>query len=124
MRLYIPQLAKILETSKKPATGSVSKGEELFFEQCRAVGLIPAREYRFSPPRFWRFDFAFPERKVAVEIEGGVYNGGRHTRGSGFVADCEKYNRAATLGWRVLRFPTHEVKNGHAIAVLEQALGG
>lgn len=85
--------------------------------------LEPVREFRFSPPRLWRFDFAWPAQKVAVEIEGGVWNGGRHTRGSGFTADCEKYNRAAQLGFRVFRFPTAEVKNGHAIRLIEEVLG-
>lgn len=45
---------------------------------------------------------------MAVEIDGGVWTGGRHVRGAGFVRDCDKLNEAAALGWRVLRFtPTH-----------------
>lgn len=62
------------------------------------------KEYKFHPTRKWRFDFADPDNKVAVEIDGGVFSGGRHTRGSGFRADCEKINAAAVLGWRVLRY--------------------
>ena len=62
------------------------------------------REYRFAPPRKWRFDFAWKADKVAVELEGGTWSGGRHTRGAGFEDDCEKYNEATRLGWRVLRF--------------------
>ena len=61
-------------------------------------------EYRFHPRRRWRFDFAWPSVKIAVEIDGGAYTRGRHTRGKGFEADCEKMNAAALLGWRVLRF--------------------
>ncbi len=64
----------------------------------------PAIEYRFLPDRKWRFDFAYPEKKIAVEIEGGVYSGGRHTRGSGFTEDTRKYNRAVMEGWKVLRY--------------------
>ena len=60
-------------------------------------------EFRFHPVRRWRFDFAHPEKRVAVEIEGGVFIRGRHNRPSGFIADCEKYNEAVKLGWRVLR---------------------
>ncbi|NIP25770.1 MAG: hypothetical protein GWN94_02580, partial [Phycisphaerae bacterium] len=50
----------------------------------------------------WRFDFAYKTERVAVEVEGGVYTQGRHTRGEGFEEDCEKYNQATLLGWRVL----------------------
>lgn len=63
----------------------------------------PVREYKFHPTRKWRFDFAWPDEKVAVEIEGGIWGGGRHTRGSGYTKDCEKYNVAVVMGWRVLR---------------------
>ena len=63
----------------------------------------PHLEYVFAPPRKWRFDFAWPEQKVALEVEGAVWTRGRHTRGSGFVKDMEKYNLAAIMGWRVLR---------------------
>ena len=61
------------------------------------------REYRFDPVRRWRFDFAWPKSKVAVEIEGGVWTQGRHTRGAGYLADLEKYNTAAVAGWLVIR---------------------
>jgi len=62
------------------------------------------REHRFHPERRWRFDFADVQNKIAVEIDGGAFSGGRHTRGGGFVADCEKINAAIVLGWRVFRY--------------------
>ena len=93
---------------------------------------LPEEEYRFHPTRRWRFDFAYPELKLAIEIEGSVFGrnvvcrncgkavtrvlkggrtvtvreGGRHTSGAGYEKDCEKYNNAARLGWKVLRFST------------------
>lgn len=71
----------------------------------RSAGLPePEREYRFAPPRRWRFDFAWPERRVAVEVEGGGWVRGRHHRPGGFTKDCEKYNAAVLRGWRVLRY--------------------
>lgn len=73
---------------------------------CRASGLPePVAEHRFAPPRRWRFDWAFVEQRIAVEVEGGVFmkGGGRHTRGAGFRNDVEKYGEAAALGWRVFR---------------------
>lgn len=60
-------------------------------------------EYRFNLERKWRFDYAIPDHMIAVEVEGGVWTGGRHTRGAGFVADMEKYNSAAALGWTLIR---------------------
>jgi very-short-patch-repair endonuclease len=66
-------------------------------------GLHPTPEHYFAKPRRWRFDFAFVDQKVALEVEGGVWTGGRHTRGAGFLKDMEKYNTAAMLGWRIVR---------------------
>ena len=63
----------------------------------------PVTEHHFAKPRRWRFDFAWPARMVALEVEGGVWTQGRHTRGKGFVADCEKYSEAAARGWRLIR---------------------
>ncbi len=69
----------------------------------------PEREFRFHPERKWRFDFAWPDHKVAVEVEGGQFSVGRHQRLSGFEADCDKYNSAALLGWAVLRFTSRMI---------------
>lgn len=68
------------------------------------------RQVKFIDTRRWAFDLAWPQSKVAVELDGAVWAGGRHTRGAGFIADTEKLNAATLLGWRVLRFPAHEVK--------------
>jgi very-short-patch-repair endonuclease len=99
-------------------------GEQIFELDCRKQGLRPEREHRFSPTRRWRFDFAFPESKLAVEVEGGVWTAGRHTRGTGFSKDCEKYAEAAVLGWRVIRVTTEMVNDGSAINYTLRALGG
>lgn len=101
-----------------------SAPEALLEIQLRAAGLSAGaeREFRFAPPRRWRFDVAFPLRRIAVEIEGGIWTGGRHTRGSGFQADMQKYNEAALLGWRVLRVSSDDVRSGSALALIERAL--
>jgi very-short-patch-repair endonuclease len=64
------------------------------------------KEYRFHPTRKFRFDYAFPDKKLAIEIEGGIWIRGRHTRPIGYAKDCEKYNIAALMGWRVIRVTT------------------
>lgn len=86
-----------------------------------AAGIEFVREYRFDEARRWRFDFAMPERKIAIEVDGGVFSGGRHTTGKGFEADLEKLNRAVTLGWRVLRYSTGMVQRG-VLADIEKVL--
>jgi very-short-patch-repair endonuclease len=77
---------------------------------CGALGLpCPHPEYRFHEQRKFRFDWAWPDRKVALEEDGGVWTRGRHTRGAGFLRDMEKLNLAVELGWRVLRYQTGHV---------------
>lgn len=84
----------------------------------------PVREYRFDKTRRFRFDFAWPQRlpPVAVEIEGGSWIVGRHSRGTGFESDCVKYNLASIEGWIVLRFVGAHIKSGYAIETLRKAL--
>ena len=84
----------------------------------------PLTEYRFHPTRRWRFDFAYPDRMVAIEVEGGIWSRGRHTRGKGFEEDCRKYNEAACLGWRVIRVTGGMLDSGEALPYVIRALGG
>lgn len=74
--------------------------------------LVPEKEYRFHPVRKWRLDYAWPDIRLAIEIEGIFYKKGdgisRHQTGSGYVEDCIKYNAAIELGWTILR---HQPKN-------------
>jgi hypothetical protein len=79
-------------------------------------------EYTFHPKRRWRFDLAFPERKIAAEIDGGAWIQGRHTRGRGFIGDQEKINEAQLLGWQVYRFVPDDLENGKFADVLGKAL--
>jgi very-short-patch-repair endonuclease len=81
----------------------------------------PTREHRFHPTRKWRFDFAWPSVMVAVEIEGGTWAGGRHNTGAGMAKDCDKYNAATQMGWKVLRFTSSHLKSPDAVfeAIME-----
>jgi len=80
----------------------------------------PEREYKFAPGRRYPADFAWPQYKLLVEVEGGTYINGRHTRGVGYANDCRKYNLAALLGWTVLRYTTDMVKSGEAVRGIEE----
>ena len=108
----------------------------------RAHGLPdPVVEYPFHPSRKWRFDLAWPDRMLAVEIEGGIFHkgiaaGGRacklcgqpprgaHGQGTGILRDMEKGNEAALLGWKVLRFTPAQVEKAEAVLVLRRVLDG
>lgn len=81
------------------------------------------RGYKFHPSRKWKFDFAFHDKMIAVEIEGGTWTGGRHTRGKGFENDCIKYNAATKAGWKIFRYTTNMVENGNAIEEILEILG-
>lgn len=99
--------------------------ELAFKTQLRAVGLFKdcTCEHEFHPTRKWRFDFAWPERKLAIEVEGGTkYGKSRHSKGDGFNNDAEKYNTAAAMGWTLFRFSAEMIKSGKAIMFVEDFL--
>jgi hypothetical protein len=88
------------------SNGRRSKPERELADALRAAGVSPwVEELRFHKSRRWKFDFAWPHLRIAAEVEGGIFIGGRHSRAAGFIADCEKYNAATLDGWSVYRFP-------------------
>lgn len=116
-----------------------------FDRQCQAHGLIPpVAEHLFAleaAGRRWRFDWAWIDQRIALEVEGGyamqarckcgqaahcracgrpVMGGGRHTRAAGFLEDMDKYNTAAILGWRVYRQPTKAIASGGAVRLMAE----
>lgn len=90
-----------------------SPGVRAFLFTWRALGGPDCwqLEHRFAPPRRWRFDLADPETRMAVEIDGATWTAGRHTRGKGFAADCEKANVATARGWRLFRLTTEQASD-------------
>lgn len=96
------------------------KTAPLFFTQ---HGLpAPVAEFRFHPTRRWRFDYAWPAHRVALEVEGGIWVGGRHINPRGFFNDLEKYNAAAVLGWRILRVTPKAVGTLVAVQLVKDAI--
>jgi very-short-patch-repair endonuclease len=97
--------------------------EDLFAAQLDACGLTGyVREYQAIPARKFRFDFAFIEARLLIEVQGGTFNGGSHGRGVGINRDYEKNNLAVINNWRVLQFDCKMVKSGEALNVTEQIL--
>jgi hypothetical protein len=82
----------------------------------------PIAEFRFAPPRKFRADFAWPDHHLLLEIEGGVWTRGRHTRASGFLKDIEKYNLATARGYRLVRVTPQMIQTGDALSAIEAVL--
>lgn len=101
---YLFRMAGKIRKSKVEARPDVF----LKLLQQRFPGKEIVKEHRFHPVRMWRFDYAIPALKIAVEVDGAVWTGGRHNRAAGYIADMEKLNTAASMGWLVLRFTTDD----------------
>ena len=103
----------------------MSKLEEMLHLLIKADNLPqPEREYAFALGigRRWRFDFAYPEHKIGIEVQGGIYSRGAHARGVGLERDYEKLNTAQMLGWRVFQFSRKMIESGEAIRIIKKAL--
>lgn len=105
-----------------------SELEKRLLAQLRQAGVVdPQPQFHFDSRRGWRFDYAWPALRLAVEVEGGVFTEGRHNRPIGFIRDTHKYNAAAIQGWCLLRYTLVEIRSGKAaeeIALVIQARKG
>jgi len=107
--------------TKKPK--KESKLEKSLFQQFALFGIrTPIRQYQFHYERGWLFDFAWPSIKVAVEVQGGIFSGGAHTRGKGYEEDNDKANEAVRMGWRLFRFGPNQVTVDERKALYSPAL--
>lgn len=91
--------------------------EDKLLLQLRFAGLVEGmfREYRFDKNRRWRADFAWPKWRIILEVDGGSWAKGKHTRGTGFEKDCEKQNTAIARGWWYLRVTGKMINDGAAV---------
>ena len=89
----------------------------------KANGLSePVAEYRFAPPRKWRFDFAWEVHRLALEVQGGIFTNGRHTRGAALLKEMEKLNTAAAMGYRVLYVVPSELCMPQTVEMVKAAM--
>lgn len=122
IRLSAIELERLIKPKFGPKAPTAPKGKNRVNEQVAKLQAetklhlhgLPAyvTEHRFHPTRRWRFDYAWPGLKIAVEVHGGTYTNGRHTRGLGFTGDREKMNEAAIYGWTVLEVTSAQVRSG------------
>ncbi|EHU1603778.1 DUF559 domain-containing protein [Acinetobacter baumannii] len=122
-RLYAKRSSKTKRRASVKKERVVSEGEATLVQHLKTHKISFEQEYKFHPTRKWRADFLITGTKILIEVEGGIWSGGRHTRGKGYLGDMEKYNSAAMMGFTVLRFSTEQVKAGVAIKQIEQLVG-
>lgn len=100
-------IADYKKLAKEGRVGNAKKGDkakaEMYSTITRLFGYCADTEFRFSKRRF-KFDFAIPHRKIAVEYEGLMSEKSGHTTVKGYTSNCRKYNLAALHGWKVLRY--------------------
>lgn len=106
----------------KPKTPAPNGDVDLLCWQLNNVGIPHEREHRFHDTRKWRFDIAFPVVKLAIEIDGGLFVDGGHSRGRARIKDMERDIAANLLGWLVVRMPPEWIKPGTALAHIEQLI--
>ena len=95
----------------------------MFPRVCREFDIAdPVAEHRFAPPRRWRMDWAWPDHKLALEVQGGIFVAGRHSRGAAMLKEWEKLNTAAAMGWRFLFCQPADLYRTETLALLRQAL--
>ena len=119
-------MGQLHQTKTKSAQKrNAQKITDLFAVLCRSdLNVECVKEFKFPPKLRWRFDYAIPEPRIALEVEGGVWTNGRHTRPQGFLGDIEKYNTATLMGWRVFRTTPDDLLRTATLNLLKQAISG
>lgn len=82
----------------------------------------PCLEHLFCPSRRWRFDYAWPLNWVALEVQGGLFIQGRHSRGPALLKEHEKLNTAAVQGWWILYCTPQQLLTLQLAETIKQAL--
>lgn len=103
---------------------SVSAANKLFDAMCEANGLpLPDHEVEFALElgRKWRFDHLF-DGWLALEVQGGNWINGRHTRAGNLKDEYEKLNTAVLLGYATIFCTPEDVTSGEAFALVKRVL--
>jgi len=119
--------------------GAIQTADRASAAQSVRLASLPAgavTEFRFHKRRRWRFDYAWPRWRIALEVEGGIYGRGKqcpacgrravagHTSIERLKTDMEKYNAAVIGGWRILRVTPQQLADGTADRLVRKAIGG
>lgn len=98
----------------------MSELSDLLSFQLKAAKINHQREVCLIPGRKFRTDVLVGT--LAIECDGATWIGGRHARGYGIESDSEKQNLLVALGYRPMRFTRKQIKEGRALAWIEQAM--
>lgn len=111
------------EAEQALARAEATKARDKFFAQLRYAGVpLPEYEVVFHPTRKFRWDYAYPDAKLAIEVDGGIYSGGKHGQGVGIERDHEKQNMGAAVGWRVMRTTPRKLAKPTTVSLIKLAL--
>ena len=109
---------------KRQKVKEESVGEATLATHLKSLRIDFEREFKFCESRKWQADFHLIGKNILVEVEGGIWSGGRHTRAKGYLGDMEKYNEVSKMGYTLLRYSTEQVISGKAIKEIEQLVKG
>lgn len=119
-RITIAEYRRAPQKQKKPRRDYKA---EFLIQLCVAGLPLPQAEVMFAHPRRWRFDWAYPDRSIAIEYQGGNYTGkGGHNTVKGLKNDYEKFSEAAIRGWMLILIDSGSVRDGRAVTWVERAL--
>lgn len=122
---FINRQKKTPLAQKKGKITAPQSSCDAFTLLCRSqFGVECIKEHQFYIKRKWRFDYAIPIHKIALEVEGGVWTQGRHVRPEGFLGDIEKYNTATLMGWRVFRTTPDKLLSNSTLLLIKNAISG
>jgi len=141
--LYPPNHPKAIaiteaRSKRKPRTTHVKTGDindtrniankekqkDMFTMLMEKEGLDCWPEYFFSTERLYRLDYAFPEYKIGLEVDGGTWSKERsgHSSGTGLARDREKSTLLATLGWALIRVTPQELMTAKIIETIKKII--
>lgn len=127
IRALLPQEAATAPKRQRPShwpTGVNSDLEMALLTRLEHAGLpLGETQYPVVVGRQFKFDRCWPSHRVAVEVQGGLWVAGAHSRGSGVERDCLKLSMAAAVGWRVLPISRAMIESGEAVRLIAEALG-
>lgn len=108
---------------RKRGTEAADAERYLYFQIVAMHLQTPLRQYRFAKEalgRAWRWDLCWPDRMIAIEIQGGIWTRGAHGHPTDILRNMHKHNDATRLGWRFYQFTPTEVRRGIALKFLQE----